>query len=485
MIKKVMDEIKKHNMIKEHDHVIAGVSGGADSVCLFLVLLELKEKLKFTMSVVHVEHGIRGEESKRDAEFVKRLARKYGIECTVLPYQVPALAEKYKMSLEETARKVRYEALEREAFLAGKRYGIREEQVKTAVAHHMEDLAETMVFHLCRGSGVEGLSGIPPVRGRIIRPFLGVTRQEIEAYLLGRGQEFCRDVTNDSREYSRNFIRHEIMPGLGLVNSQSVKHMAKTAEELCHIAGYLKEQTDLASESVLRQDGEKMFCDAKKLGEIPSVIRSRVLKKALETMAGSNRDIAREHVEALLDLAEGSVGRKVSLPCRLEAARTYEGIEILHGEKECRRESISFGRLSEQEARGEKGAEIITPKGKICCRIWKKSKKDTEIPKKKYTKWLDYDKIKGGLLFRTRNPGDYFILDDKGHRKNLKDYFINEKVPRGLRDEIVLAADDSHIVWAVGYRISQEYKVTEDTREILEIRWMEEKDERKGSCTFV
>ena len=136
-----------------------------------------------------------------------------------------------------------------------------------------------------------------------------------------------------------------------------------------------------------------------------------------------------------------------------------------------------FGSLEESLARGGQGAVIATPKGKICCRIWEKTKKDTEIPKKKYTKWLDYDKIKGGLLFRTRNPGDFFILDDKGHRKNLKDYFINEKVPRELRDEIVLAADNSHIVWAVGYRISEAYKVTEDTREILEIRWMEEKDE--------
>lgn len=477
MTEKVSAYLEKHNMITEHDHIIAGVSGGADSVCLFLVLLELKEKFGFTMSVVHVEHGIRGDESLRDADFVKNLAAKYGVECVVLPYQVPDLAEKYKMSLEETARKVRYEALEYEAVLAGKRYGKRIEQVKIAVAHHMEDLAETMIFHLCRGSGVEGLSGIPPVRGRIIRPFLCVTRLEIEGYLLKRGQEFCIDVTNDSREYSRNFIRHEIMPGLSQVNSQSVKHMAKTAEELCEIADYLKEQTNLACILALRRGGEKICCDVEKLGELPSVIKSRVLKKALETMAGSSRDITREHVETLLDLVEGGVGRKASLPYGLEAVRTYQEIEIYPADREYPRKSGLFGRLLEQEAREEKGTEITTPKGKIHCRIWKKTKKDSEIPKKKYTKWLDYDKIKGGLLFRTRNPGDFFILDDKGHRKNLKDYFINEKVPRELRDEIVLAADNSHIVWAVGYRISEAYKVTESTREILEIHWMEEKDE--------
>lgn len=477
MTEKVICYLREHNMIAENDHVIAGVSGGADSVCLFLVLLELKEKLGFTLSIVHVEHGIRGEESRRDAEFVKNLAGRFDTECTVLSCQVPALAEKQGISLEEAARTVRYEVFERQALLAEKRYGLQEDKVKIAVAHHMEDLAETMVFHLCRGSGVEGLSGIPPVRGRIIRPFLCVTRQEIEGYLFERGQDFCRDVTNDSREYSRNFIRHEVMPGLCRVNSQAVRHMAKAAGELSDIASYLREQTDLSYQNVVRREGESVFCNLERLWEHPSVIRSRILKRALETAAGSRKDIAREHVESLFHLAGGGVGRKVSLPYHLEAVRTYKEIEIRKEKGEEPRRLSVFGRLSEEEARGENGAEIFTPKGKICCKIWKKTKKDTEIPKKKYTKWLDYDKIKSGLLFRTRNPGDFFVLDDKGHRKKLKDYFINEKVPEELRDEVVLAADDAHVVWAVGLRISEEYKVTEDTREILEIRWMEEKDE--------
>lgn len=477
MTEKVICYLREHNMITENDHVIAGVSGGADSVCLFLVLLELKEKLGFTLSIVHVEHGIRGEESRRDAEFVKNLAERFDTECTVLSCQVPALAERQGISLEEAARTVRYEAFERQALLAEKRYGLQEDKVKIAVAHHMEDLAETMVFHLCRGSGVEGLSGIPPVRGRIIRPFLCVTRQEIEGYLFERGQDFCRDVTNDSREYSRNFIRHEVMPGLCRVNSQAVRHMAKAAGELSDIASYLREQTDLSYQNVVRREGESVFCNLERLWEHPSVIRSRILKRALETAAGSRKDIAREHVESLFHLAEGGVGRKVSLPYHLEAVRTYQEIEIRKEKGEEPRRLSVFGRLSEEEARGENGAEIFTPKGKICCKIWKKTKKDTEIPKKKYTKWLDYDKIKSGLLFRTRNTGDFFVLDDKGHRKKLKDYFINEKVPEELRDEVVLAADDAHVVWAVGLRISEEYKVTEDTREILEIRWMEEKDE--------
>ena len=164
MTEKVICYLREHNMITENDHVIAGVSGGADSVCLFLVLLELKEKLGFTLSIVHVEHGIRGEESRRDAEFVKNLAERFDTECTVLSCQVPALAERQGISLEEAARTVRYEAFERQALLAEKRYGLQEDKVKIAVAHHMEDLAETMVFHLCRGSGVEGLSGIPPVQ---------------------------------------------------------------------------------------------------------------------------------------------------------------------------------------------------------------------------------------------------------------------------------------------------------------------------------
>lgn len=473
MKEKVISYIKKHNMISENDHVIAGVSGGADSVCLFLLLLELREEMGFTLSLVHVEHGIRGEESLRDGEFVKNLGERYGLDCAVIHCCVPKEAEKRGISTEEAARLLRYEILEGQAVTKERQYGCNSSQVKIAVAHHREDLAETMVFHLLRGSGIDGLCGIPPVRGRIIRPLLCVSRREIEEYLIERKQDFCTDSTNDSRQYSRNFIRHEILPGLCRINSEAVGHMWDLAEELSQVSCYLKEQTHRACMECVRQEAGRVYCDVEKLLANPPAIQKRILKEILKDSAKSGRDITREHVETLFHLAEGRVGRKASLPYGLEAVKTYGELEIRKREREHSSGGIIFGSLSEQEARGESGAWIDTFTGKICCRIWEFSKKDAEIPKKKYTKWLDYDKIKSGLLFRTRKSGDFFILDEKGHKKYLKDYFINEKVPRERRDEIILAADGSHIIWAVGFRISQEYKVTKGTKEILEICFTE------------
>ncbi|MCX4320073.1 MAG: tRNA lysidine(34) synthetase TilS [Lachnospiraceae bacterium] len=474
MREKVLSYLEEYKMVSENDHVIAGVSGGADSVCLFRVLLELKEKMGFTLSVVHVEHGIRGEDSLRDGEFVKNLAREFGVESVLVHCCVPQEAAKRGISTEEAARILRYEIFEGQAVLREREYGLQSSQVHSAVAHHREDLAETMVFHLCRGSGIDGLCGIPPVRGRIIRPLLCVTRREIETYLIGRRQVFCTDDTNQDREYSRNFIRHEILPKLCEVNKGALKHMWEFSRELSEASGYLKEETNRVFSESVRQGEGAVFCDVEKLFQNPYVIVKRVLKKALEEAAGSSKDIAREHVEELLDLAEGGVGRKASLPYGMEGVKTYGEIAIRKGRKECPGEGLVFGVLEENLARGEAGAIIATPKGKIFCRIREFSKKDAEIPKNKYTKWLDYDKIKNVLLFRTRRRGDFFILDGKGHRKYLKDYFINEKVPREFRDEIVLAAEGSHILWAVGYRISEEYKVTKDTREILELRFTEE-----------
>lgn len=495
MIHQVMHYLRQYHMISEHDHVIAGVSGGADSVCLFLILNELQEKLGFTMSVVHVEHGIRGEESLKDAEFVRSLAGQFHIPCTILSYSVPGLAREQGLSLEEAARKVRYEAFDQETRrIWSEKSGQmaqRDGDVKIAVAHHMEDQAETMIFHLCRGSGIDGLGGMRPVQGRIIRPLLWVSRQEIEEYLRKKGQAFCIDSTNSDTDYSRNFIRHEIIPGLCQINSRSIPHMREASEELWEISFYLEEQARQAlEESMKRQQDGTLYIDVELLKKQPDVIMSRVLKKALEQAAGCGRDISRKHVKALMDLAGGQVGRKISLPYRLLAERTYTGLVILQNYKEMglregtlpkekdvpRETSRIFGALDENAASLPKGQKITVPGGMICLEIWEKNKKDINFPKKKCTKWIDYDKIKTCLLFRTRETGDYFTIDHKEHRKKLKSYFINEKVPADCRDKIILAADGSHIVWALGYRISEHYKVTDNTRRILEIRWMEEEE---------
>ena len=186
--------------------------------------------------------------------------------------------------------------------------------------------------------------------------------------------------------------------------------------------------------------------------------------------AGDGRkDIGREHVRSLLNLAEGRTGRKINLPYGVIGEKTYGKI-LLYKEKKQEKKTASI-RIPLMDIPGE----IQIPTGRICLRLLNFSKKDAEIPRNVYTKWFDYDKIKDRLYFRTREAGDYFVLDEAGHRKKLKDYWIDEKVPGSKREQILLLAEGHHILWVMGGRISAGYKITRETNTILEVQFMEEK----------
>ena len=261
MISKVAAYMREHCMVRKGDHVIAGVSGGADSVCLFLALKELGHTMGFSMSVIHIEHGIRGTESLCDMQFVRSLCGLHQVPFACRSYPVEALAKEQGISVEEAGRNVRYEAFKEEerrfSDMASERGG----SVKTAVAHHGDDNAETMLFHLCRGSGLEGLAGIWPVRGSIIRPLLCVTRADIEHFLKKRGQVYRTDATNADVRYSRNRIRNEIMPQMRLINEGGVAHMNALAEDMRELSVCLRKETDkvLAAHMKRSEDGTICF----------------------------------------------------------------------------------------------------------------------------------------------------------------------------------------------------------------------------------
>ena len=201
MISKVKEYLTKYEMINPGDTVIAGVSGGADSTCMLLSLLEYKKIVDFDLKVVHINHLIR-KEAKEDADFVGKICEKEGISFTCFEDDVEKIAKELGMSVEEAGRKVRYEHFREIAKDTG----------KIAVAHNKNDVAETVLFNIFRGTGLEGLSSLEPVNGQIIRPLLGVTRKEIEEYLKTLNQEFCTDCTNNENEYARNKIRNVILP---------------------------------------------------------------------------------------------------------------------------------------------------------------------------------------------------------------------------------------------------------------------------------
>lgn len=478
MIPGVESFLEQYHMIEQSDVVVAGVSGGADSVCLLLHLLELKEKLSFTLAAVHVQHGIRGEESLRDAVFVEELCRRYQVQFFRYDYDVPEYARQHGYSEEEAGRNLRYESFHKALEELGAPEG------KIAVAHNRNDLAETMLWNLIRGSGMSGMAGIPPVRDGIIRPLLHTARAEIENYLKEKGESYCTDATNASLDYTRNRIRNQVLPVLEELNAGVYAHMEQLGEDIRKTQDYLSTVIEEKKAQYVVKDfkRQKGFLISEDLLKEPEILYTSVIKECICEAAGSSKDITRTHVELVQKLFFMQTGRSVNLPYQVVAERTYGGVRLQKCEKQPEYESresagLLFSQSSGQPVGRKNGQSagcqgiLLEEHPDFTCRICTREEFPEGISKKKYTKWLDYDKIKNSLLIRNRQPGDYFVLDETGRTQKLKQYFVNEKILKEQRDTIPLVADGAHILWIVGYRISAYYKVSSTTKTILEIQY--------------
>lgn len=462
--------IEKHGMLKSGDTCIVGLSGGADSVCLLLVLNELKDELGIKLCALHFEHGIRGVESLRDAKFSENLCEKNGIPFTLVRSDIPAIAKELKIGEEEAGRLERYKAFD----ALGKRLGGTSD-VKIAVAHHANDNAETVLFNIARGSGIDGATGIKPILKRregsfIIRPLLCIKRNDIEEYLKEKDEDYCTDATNANTKYSRNRIRNSIIPELCKINSSAVEHFEAFSEEMEDIQDFIREETDALLREILKttESDSKDVCKneyrllVKGLLDAHPFIRRATVKRVLVMAAGREKDLHRNHVDDILGLLNLQTGRRIDLPYELSAYREYDYIVIGKKAKEC--EGVEKPDINE-----------LFEKRIISAGKWDDVRR--AIPKKQYTKWFDYDKIKGVLSADYPLKTDKICIDDKGHTKSVPDYLKNEKVPSKIRQRVLILKDEREVVWVVGHRISERYKVTEETKSILEIKYLKEEDE--------
>ena len=451
------------------DRVIAGVSGGADSVCLFLVLLELREKIGFDLITVHVHHGIRGEAADQDQQFVEALCEQHRIPLEIFRVNLESIAKKRKQSLEEAGRMVRREAFDSVC----KKYGGN----KIALAHHQNDNAETLLWNLSRGTGLDGLGGIRPVNGKFIRPLLCMNRKEIEEYLAKRKQSYCIDETNAGTDYTRNKLRHLVLPILEeQVNSAAVRHMNETMEQIWELQEYMQEQVEAAYQECVQEHFEKacwIQIQQKSFETFPELIKKMVIRKGMEQVGGKKRDLSHKHVDVMMELMNKQVGRTLDLPYEMHAKRNYEGIRLekqrtyLSGEE--KKAEIMQECMSELNIPGE---TILADRNlKLRCKILEKPKNLSikDIPQKIYTKWFDYGIIKSSLYIRTRQAGDTIVIDEKGHQKKLKNWFVDEKIPKEVRDSQFLLAENNEILWVLGHRMSQAYQVKQSTKWILQI----------------
>lgn len=467
MRERVWDYIEEYGLLEPGDRVVAALSGGADSVCLLSVLRELG---LYELRALHVHHGLRGEEADRDARFAEKLCEELKVPLETVYFDVAAYAKEHGLSEEEAGRNLRYEALE----AAACRW---EEEalgrpVKIAVAHHRDDSAETILHHLLRGSGLRGLSGIAPVQGRRVRPLLCAGREEIREYLTEKGIGWCEDSTNETVDYTRNRIRRELIPYMiehinarasenilraGEIFGQADRYLEKQAEKVWQRAGGVREEKN--EQGAVRIASVSIDRDI--LLEQEPIIRMYLLRHMVELAAPGMKDITAGHYAQLEKLAAQQTGKRCDLPGRLTAVREYQVLRLERsGGKQNRKADEEMVCLP---VPGGPPVRVGEMEFEVFFRL-----KDREIPKNQYTKWFDYAKIKDALSVRTRRPGDYLSLPD-GRHKAVQRYMIDEKIPRDRREQQLLLAEGSHILWLIGYRISEYYKISENTQTILQV----------------
>lgn len=448
MINEIRKRMEQFHMLRQGDRVLIGLSGGADSICLAQILSELAVEYELSLGAVYCHHGIRGEEADEDVVFVRDFCAKRRITFFSVEEKVEDRARERHQSVEEAGREFRYETF---------RIIMEEQGYETlAIAHNGDDRAETMLFHLARGTGIAGLCTMEPVREfsegtRLIRPLLWTKKSRIENWLRERNISWRTDLTNLSDDYTRNQIRHHILPAMEAVNDRAVEHMGETAAHLSDIHSYLKEEEQKIYDGTVSHREEKLVVHIPSLEKEHLYMRKAVLYRCLTQMAEGRKDVTSTHVSMLLDMLEGESGREACFLKGIRARKEYDNL-VLFVEK--RDEELLQENIFIENA--DYTMRKIPYTGQ-------------EISKNEYTKQFDCAKILNELCFRFWQQGDYLYLREDGGRKKLSRYFIDAKIPPEQRSKIPLLADGSHILWIVGHRISAYYKVTENTETILEV----------------
>ena len=434
---KIKWTIEKYNMLDSGEQVIAALSGGADSVCLVLVL----KKLGYKVCAVHVNHMLRGEESDRDEDFCRDLCRTQGIELFRERVNVREYMKDTGLSLETAARELRYNAFKQAANYFGN------EKLKVATAHNADDCLETAVFNLTRGSGIKGLCGVPPVRENFIRPLVNTSRAEIEEYLNEKSQRFVTDSTNFEADCSRNIIRLNVIPQLKKINGGILKSYMRSREIFSEDDDFLMREATKVFENSKTNGG----FETAKFIYLHNSIKNRVLGEILRTV---NVGISAEKISELDEVCkrQGKINLKKDLfaVCRDGLLK----FETAPKEHICYETEIEINRKYDFFGRKVTLVEIDPEEAKV----YKKFTKDI----------MDYDKIKGIIVLRNRRQGDRISLAGRGFTSSVKKLF-NANVDALLRESRVILENQGELIFLEGFGVSERVKIDENTSRALRI----------------
>ena len=451
---KVKNTISNYHMLEKGDHVIIGLSGGPDSVCLFFVLKQLSRELAITLHAVHVNHQFRPGAAEEDQAYVEDLCRSRGIACRTFIYDCGAMMRERKMTGEEAGRAARYEAFSQYGEELTQK-GIPPEKIKIAIAQNADDQAETVLMRLMRGTGPDGLAGISHTRmeGRflVIRPLLDVWRKEITAYCEEYDLRPRIDHTNLQPIYTRNKIRLELIPYLEEhFNPNIMEAMVRLGSIAGQDKDFLWEYADKAWHAS-KTDQDSLSLE--KLRELHPAIRQRVIVKAFES-AGLTQDITAAHLSAAERLLRSGEGTKT-----LDFPKGYR-MEVRYGQVRC----------SRKEQRQEPFPSV---------KLNAKLTQDLPGEYRQGTAVFDWDKIcavygrEPQVCLRSRKAGDFISL--RQGRKKLQDFFVDQKVPKEMRERVPLVAVGGEILWVISWggkflkkdRYSEKYKLDQTTKQAL------------------
>lgn len=444
--------LRDYKLLSRGDSVLVGLSGGADSVALLHILLALSKKWKLRVGAAHVDHDIRGDSSIQDRCFCENLCNTQNIEFHWAEVDIPKLARDSGLGLEEAGREFRYEFFDEIARAEG--------YDRIALGHHADDQVETVLFRLFRGTGTDGLLGIPIEREKIIRPLLQARKSDILDYLSQNKLSFCTDETNLDSTFQRNFIRNELLP---LVRERANPKVDEALLNLVENArpeqAYLESIVKKAARRAVKlTPGGKLNLALDRLARYDDWVWLRLLRRCVRIACGSHATLDREALLRLFQLAQTGNG-KVSLPLGLTAVAA-------NGQLVLSREAIPRFQCDLPQ-RGS--VEIPVLAMRVSVGSISPERVPNELKPRACKVYLDYDVVEPPLRIRSIKPGDRFRpLGVKGTRK-VSDYLTDRKVPSILRDEVPVVCDRQGIVWLVGWEIDERVKLTGKTRKVWTI----------------
>lgn len=449
IVNKVKKTIDKYSMLRWKENVLIGLSGGADSVCLSLVLKKLSKQYDLILSAVYIDHGLRPQDTDKEIAFCENFARTQGMGFNVRRIRASSKHIKRKrQNLHDELRQLRYSEYRKLAFelSAG----------SIALGHTRDDQAETLVMRMIRGAGLRGLSGIYPVNCCIIRPLIEVSRYDIEDFLKQQGQAYIDDPSNQKDIYLRNKIRHSVIPVLKNLNPN-------LSETLAHIADANREDEDLL-ELITAREFENIFSDKthnmielflKPFMQLHPAMKRRVIRRAVEAIAGL-WGISMGHIDTVIALVEeGSTGGVIHLPGGIRAVKEYNTFKI----------TTTIPKKLSSYHLDVPGSLYLKETGLTLEASIEHG--NMHLKKQQNIAAFDFNRVKPPLCVRSRQPGDFFFPQGFGKKKKLQDLFVDLKIPKEARDAIPVVTSGDDIIWIAGYRADERFSVSNDTQKCL------------------